>query len=282
MLRKHEREIERLLSDTRTLTDIIDGLEKLEEFLTIPDATLDVDSLMEKYEVVSSKARVLQESLIILMQSHKNRKEYEDSAKQTMAMIQQNSKRCLIIQKMKSAMEAITPVDRRLRKEWDKYYSYVNSFFLKLQTPADFREIRLQRESLDFDLMVVSTSSGEVKPANVLSSGQRTALAISIFWTMNLYGSTIPPLMIMDEPIQQIDDLNSLNFLDTLRWIVDSGDRQVIVSTANSRIAGLIRRKFSYLEDDYNEVFLERHIHLPPVIKIFDHLGALLQERFSA
>lgn len=120
--------------------------------------------------------------------------------------------------------------------------------------------------------------SGEDKPANVLSSGQRAALAITIFWTMNLYGAYSPPLMLMDEPIQQVDDINSLNFLDTLRWIADGGKRQIIISTANSRIAGLIRRKFSYLEKDFSEILLERHLGLP-VIKLRDHAGHVTDEQ---
>ena len=95
---------------------------------------------------------------------------------------------------------------------------------------------------------------------------------------MNLYGAHSPPLMLMDEPIQQVDDINSLNFLDTLRWIADGGKRQIIISTANSKIAGLIRRKFSYLEENFSEILLERHLGVP-VIKLRNHAGHIIDEQ---
>ena len=62
----------------------------------------------------------------------------------------------------------------------------------------------------------------------------------------------------MDEPIQNIDELNALNFLDGLRWLVEGANRQVFLTTANQRVAGLIRRKFSYLETDFLELRLKR------------------------
>lgn len=205
-------------------------------------------------------------------------KEYEKRKIEITDQRKENRKKLILIKQTKSGIASVTPLEERLRKEWQQYKTYINDLFLKLQTPPDFGEIKLHGDTLNFDLRVVSRVSGEDKPANVLSSGQRAALAITIFWTMNLYGAHSPPLMLMDEPIQQVDDINSLNFLDTLRWIADGGKRQIIISTANSKIAGLIRRKFSYLEENFSEILLERHLGVP-VIKLRNHAGHIIDEQ---
>jgi chromosome segregation protein len=147
---------------------------------------------------------------------------------------------------------------------------------MRLHSPPDYAAVTLEKRSED--IKVISRRTSDERHATVLSSGQRAALAISIFWTLNLYGAKIPPVMLMDEPIQQIDDLNTLNFLDSLRWITEKGNRQIILSTANSRLAGLIKRKFSYLDDDYAEVHIERTFGMTPFINCRNGSGEIFYE----
>ena len=167
--------------------------------------------------------------------------------------------------KLKIRIASVRGLEDRTQSEWDKYESNINSLFSKLHSPPDYEKITLNKASKFFQ--VISKRTRAPKAATVLSSGQRAALAISIFWTLNLYGVDIPPITFMDEPIQQVDDLNSLNFLDSLRWIVENTDRQIIISTANSKLAGLIRRKFSYLSEEYNEVHIERYFGIRPIVR---------------
>jgi len=46
-----------------------------------------------------------------------------------------------------------------------------------------------------------------------LSACQRAALAVNVFWALNTSRAKIPKILIMDEPVQNIDELNALNFL---------------------------------------------------------------------
>ena len=91
-----------------------------------------------------------------------------------------------------------------------------------------------------------------------LSAGQRAALVLSVFWALNTVSEKVPRILLMDEPVQGVDDLNILNFLDILRWFIEAVDKQIFITTASQRIQNLIRKKFSYLGSDFCEIRLER------------------------
>lgn len=79
------------------------------------------------------------------------------------------------------------------------------------------------------------------EPATVLSSSQLNVLAASVFLALNL-SSTLPlQVVALDDPLQSLDNVNLLGLTDLLRRI--RGRRQVIVSTHDERLAGLLARK---------------------------------------
>lgn len=84
--------------------------------------------------------------------------------------------------------------------------------------------------------------SGGVRPEDYSSRGQANVLALSLFLGMALRQSFAENRFIMlDEPVQNLDDLHFLAFLTLLKRIALS--RQVIVSTADSNIAEVLRRQ---------------------------------------
>ena len=138
--------------------------------------------------------------------------------------------------------------------------STVSEVFRRLQWPFDFTSVAFADSDGTPEVLVQPRfGGGDLVPAHQrLSAGQRAALAISIFWTLNSSRVTVPRVMLMDEPVQSIDELNALNFLDCLRWLVERGGRQVFLSTSSRRLAGLVRKKFAYLGPRFVEVDLER------------------------
>ena len=79
-------------------------------------------------------------------------------------------------------------------------------------------------------------------PSSVLSSSQMNVLAVAVFLTLNL-GTHTQPLKtaILDDPLQSLDDLNLLGLIDLLKRIREQ--RQLMVSTHDSRFAALLERK---------------------------------------
>lgn len=86
---------------------------------------------------------------------------------------------------------------------------------------------------------------GEVetdRPEHVLSSSQGNALALSVFLALNIGCRELPlDAIILDDPLQSLDDVNLLGLVDVLRRLREH--RQVIVSTHDVRFSGLLERK---------------------------------------
>ena len=80
------------------------------------------------------------------------------------------------------------------------------------------------------------------EPAPLFSSSQLNALAVSLFLGLSLGARTLPlDLVLLDDPLQSLDDVNLLGLVDTIRRVKNS--RQVVVSTHDTRFAALLRRK---------------------------------------
>jgi DNA repair exonuclease SbcCD ATPase subunit len=79
-------------------------------------------------------------------------------------------------------------------------------------------------------------------PAAVLSSSQVNALAVSVFLALNI-GIPKPPLpvVILDDPLQSLDDINLLGLIDLFRRT--KNQRQFLVSTHDARFGELLSRK---------------------------------------
>lgn len=79
-------------------------------------------------------------------------------------------------------------------------------------------------------------------PQSVLSSSQLNVLAVSVFLALNLGMPALPlDTVILDDPLQSLDDLNLLGLIDLLRRTRER--RQVFISTHDRRFASLLERK---------------------------------------
>lgn len=80
-------------------------------------------------------------------------------------------------------------------------------------------------------------------PERVLSSSQINALALSLFLALNVCARDLPfEALILDDPLQSLDDINLLGLVDLLRRL--AGERQLVISTHDTRFSSLLERKF--------------------------------------
>ncbi len=132
----------------------------------------------------------------------------------------------------------------------------------KKQIGFIFERIHAPKEfvGLSNDALMLVKTDGKMRALNQISSGQRSALALAIFFTLNGLSDRAPPLILMDDPVINVDDLNTLAFFDNLRELVLMGKRQVFFSTANSKLAALFEKKFSFLgEKEFQLIPLTRN-----------------------
>lgn len=120
--------------------------------------------------------------------------------------------------------------------------SKVSDIFSQIHSPPEYALGNFEAGQL-----IVRRDNGMTHSVNQVSTGQRAALALSIFLALNESASTAPPVIIIDDPVAHIDDLNTLSFLDYLRDLVLSSRKQVFFATADARLAALFQRKFEFL-----------------------------------
>jgi exonuclease SbcC len=131
--------------------------------------------------------------------------------------------------------------------------SAVVKIFKRLHSPKEFVDIQL----LEGQVKLVC-ENGDTRSINEVSTGQRTALALSLFLSLNAKLSNGPNIILMDDPVTYVDDLNVLSFFDYLRELIRRGNRQLFFATANSDIAFLFQKKFEFLNDDFKMLKLTR------------------------
>lgn len=117
----------------------------------------------------------------------------------------------------------------------------IEKVFSRIHSPAEFKGIGSDWTSL-------IRKDGKESSLSQISTGQRAAFALSIFLSQNAQlGKQAPPVILIDDPIAHVDDLNSLSFIDYLRELVLTNQRQIYFATANDKLATLFERKFDFL-----------------------------------
>lgn len=130
----------------------------------------------------------------------------------------------------------------------------VSYIFARIHSPSEYELGHFSGDS------VLVTRDGRLpRSANQVSTGQRAALALSIFLSLNQSAERAPPIMLIDDPVAHVDDLNALSFFDYLRELAVSERKQIFYATADTRVAALFQKKFEFLgEHRYRQISLSR------------------------
>ncbi len=119
---------------------------------------------------------------------------------------------------------------------------HVGDIFARIHSPAEYVLGDFSGEQL------LTTRDGQrAHGVSQVSTGQRAALAVSIFLALNRSAGSVPPVLLIDDPVAHIDDLNALSFLDYLRDLAVGTRKQIFFATADARLAALFQRKFEFL-----------------------------------
>jgi exonuclease SbcC len=95
-------------------------------------------------------------------------------------------------------------------------------------------------------------------PETVLSSSQMNVLAVSVFLALNLSMATLPlETVILDDPLQSLDDMNLLGLVDLLRRARER--RQILISTHDRRLAALLERKLRPVRAHQRTIIIDLH-----------------------
>lgn len=102
------------------------------------------------------------------------------------------------------------------------------------------------------DIQFVNSAQDNQDILYSMSSGQLSAVALSFLLCMNqAYGADKAcSILLIDDPVQTIDDVNMVGFVDILRY--EFGDRQIFISTHEQSFEWFLRYRYSKAEKKVN------------------------------
>jgi len=125
----------------------------------------------------------------------------------------------------------------------------ITNIFKKIHAPKEFSKLTFNKNN-EGGLFLTRKGKEHAIPITQISTGQRSALALSIFITLTTKITKGPRFILIDDPIAHVDDLNVLSFLDYLREMAIVGNRQIFFATASRKLANLFEMKFKGLGDE--------------------------------
>lgn len=129
----------------------------------------------------------------------------------------------------------------------------IKDIFKTIHSPKEFSHIEYKENKL---ILFKDKKAFEISQ---ISTGQRAALVLSIFISLNRKLKNGPQILIFDDPVTFIDDFNALSFLDFLRYFIVKEKKQIFFATANKKFSTLFKKKFEFLgEKEFKEFQLER------------------------
>jgi exonuclease SbcC len=148
----------------------------------------------------------------------------------------------------------------------------INTIFQNIHSPKEFSEVLVNLDSAVGDSGIrLRRNDGVVVEVGQISTGQRAALALSIFFTLNEKLSSGPSLILLDDPVVNIDDLNAIAFFDYLREVALTKRRQIVFVTANDRMANLFEKKFEFLNGAFASRTISRNRALEDGAEVSAH-----------
>lgn len=203
-------------------------------------------------------SKLLNEIRLLLDTLQENEQMAKDQAEKeqkeaSLADIRAQWQRC---QHAVETLNGLLPLSEYIDEFVETNISAISDLFVRLHSPQEFDRLELRENELVANRR--SRQGESLVGINQMSTGQRTAVILSIFFVMHLSLETVPNFILLDEPVANLDDLNVLALLDFLRQLTLTRGTQIVFTTANPTVASLFRRKFSIFEDRFRAFHFSR------------------------
>lgn len=222
---------------------LIDLLKDLENIIEVSDES--TFSFLEKMtsmlgHTLESLKRELKQQFEI--DAAKERKEKSG------IFINENSEKFKRLKVAKTTLAKLTPENagKEIEDFFSKNIREIVDIFKSLHAPQEFIDIKFEKKGL-----LLIDLDNNYRKITEISTGQRSALAIAIFLSLNRKLKEGPQIIMFDDPVAFIDDLNAISFLDFLRNFVLKENKQIFFASANTKLSSLFRKKFEFLDEDF-------------------------------
>ena len=249
------------------ITEVNRGYDRLvsalkEKLKEIPEAVLlqlDDRKFMEKYDkyfdqqeeqFFAISVNMLEQKMeyIKFIYNDRNRKQLAEKKKQLEKVRKRKGKieeiKAELENYQKTLKEGIQEYKKKIIKDIEPLlYVYTARM---LQQKFNGKSVFLAMDDQMRDIQFVnSTAADKQDILYSMSSGQLSAVALSFLLCMNqVYGkSEACSVLFIDDPVQTIDDVNMVGFVDILRY--EFADRQIFVSTHEQKFEWFLRYRYA-------------------------------------
>lgn len=156
-----------------------------------------------------------------------------------------------------------------IKKECEKYLDSkirqafnlkaINSIYQMIDPHPDLENIKFIPEFTNKETKIhihAFNENKELAPILYFSSAQVSILALSIFYAQILKNASNLDTIFMDDPIQHLDSINTLAFIDLMRSMITQPElnKQIVLTTNNSEFYELLKLKLN--PEYYNSKFI--------------------------
>lgn len=253
----------------QSLVAMRDELRRIQERTLQLEDLVDIDSdtnLGELQVQLVGASRALAEALSATLSETTATQDVSAATQRVKRLKTQVEKQALQAKNLKDASKTITKLiaecslERATQESLTAIGEQINDVFSRIHAPREYEYVGNNQALLQ------TSFSHEPRSLDQVSTGQRAAFALSVFLALNKTAQTAPPVLLIDDPIAHIDDLNALSFLDYLRDLAVNSKRQIFFATADTRIASLFAKKFSFLGDAFKTIALIREPEMKEIV----------------
>lgn len=215
------------------------------------------------YLQIYDKAKFIETRLVEISQSLERSENYRNLQKVRQELAQKAAE----LRKVAHAVEKLEALKTGVRKAieqmnqrvLDEQADLINKLFRRIYPHPFYRNLNLKFAENNHGTKILTLECQDehgtksINPIWTFSTAQINVIAVSIFLAMALQQQcTRLATILMDDPIQSMDDINIISFIDILRSCSDKSqnefqEKQIILSTHDDKIYRLMMNKFRFL-----------------------------------
>ena len=246
-------------------------LNMLERFFTLPNGD-EINQWMTEFKLLAELAESEKKNIADEGMVEYEKQELKESQEKVERLAPQ-SERCLRAVMAFEKMPSLTSfVENSIKNNID----VISQYFKWMHHSGEFSELSVDQTGL---YAVRSMNNQIVRPYE-MSTGQRSAIALSVMLALYSAAKTAPRFLLFDEPLATMDDIQVMNILDILKTLVAQGT-QIFFTTANDEMIRHFKESFGGTSYTYREYFFTKRINGKSLIQERHIEDALPNEEIS-